>query len=289
MNNELRLLYRAVQKGIKDHGRDHAAAIAFWVFFSIFPLLLGLFAAAGYFLESQAAQERLVELVTETLPGSADLVRGNVESVVRTRGTLGLVGLIGLFWTASSGIGAITRAINRTLGAKRSHPVFLSKVRYFLTTVAVSVFLILSVGVTASLEVLANLDLSALRKLGIEPGAIENMAGWLAGLLFAFLTFALIYKVTPYIETRWRQVLPGALLGAAVFELGKRGFLLYLGRVANFEAVYGSLSSIIVLLLWLYVSALVLLLGAEYNIVRWRERHPEETPVSGGSKAGVGR
>jgi membrane protein len=199
------------------------------------------------------------------------------------------VGLIGLFWTASSGVGAITRAINRTLGAKRPHSAVLLKVRYFLTTVAVSVFLILSVGVTVSLEVLANLDLNALRRLGVEPGTIENLAGWATGLLFAFFTFALIYKVTPYIETRWRQVLPGALLGAAVFELGKRGFLLYLGRVANFEAVYGSLSSIIVLLLWLYVSALVLLLGAEYNIVRWRERHPEETPVSGGSKAGVGR
>ena len=272
MRRELEVLYGAIRKGLKDQGRDHAAAIAFWVFFSIFPLLLGLFAVAGYFLESQAAQARVIDLVTETLPGSADLVKGNVEDVVRTRGTLGLVGLVGLFWTASSGIGAITRAINRTLGARRPHPAFLSKVRHFLTTVAVSVFLIVSVGVTASLEVLANLDLTALGRLGVEPGTVESFAGWLTGFLFAFLTFALIYKVTPYIETRWRQVVPGALLGAAVFELGKRGFLLYLGRVANFEAVYGSLSSIIVLLLWLYVSALVLLLGAEYNIVRWQAR-----------------
>jgi membrane protein len=145
--------------------------------------------------------------------------------VVRVRGTLGVVGIVGLLWSASAGFGAITRAINQTLGAKRSNPFFLSKVRYFLMTVAVSIFLVLSVGVTASLEVLANLDL-------------------------------------------------GALLGAAVFELGKRGFLFYLGRVANFEAVYGSLSSIIVLLMWLYVSALVLLLGAEYNIVRWQAHSP---------------
>ena len=153
-----------------------------------------------------------------------------------------------------------------------------------MTTVAVSVFLVLSVGVTASLEVLANLDLSVLSRLGVEPGTIENLAGWLAGFLFAFFTFALIYKVTPYIETRWRQVLPGALLGAAVFELGKRGFLFYLGRVANFEAVYDSLSSIIVLLLWLYVSALVLLLGAEYNIVRRQAR----TGVNGAGDTATG-
>ena len=114
----------------------------------------------------------------------------------------------------------------------------------------------------ASLEIFA----------GLEPGSIDRLTDWLLGFAFAFLIFALIYKVTPYIKTRWRQVLPGAFLGAAVFELGKRGFVFYLGRVANLEAVYGSLSSIIVLLLWLYVSALVLLLGAEYNTVRWRER-----------------
>ena len=272
--SELRLLYGAVRKGIKDHGKDHAAAIAFWTFFSIFPLLLGLFSAAGYFLESEAAQARLVDLVTQTLPGSAELVRGNLEDVVRVRGTLGVVGIVGLLWSASAGFGAITRAINQTLGAKRANPFFLSKVRYFLMTVIVSVFLVLSVGVTASLEVLANLDLHALRRLGIEPGMIESAVGWLTGFAFAFFTFALIYKVTPYVETRWRQVVPGALLGATVFELGKRGFLLYLGRVANFEAVYGSLSSIIVLLLWLYFSALVLLLGAEYNIVRWQAHSP---------------
>jgi membrane protein len=194
--------------------------------------------------------------------------------VVRVRGTLGVVGIVGLLWSASAGFGAITRAINQTLGAKRSNPFFLSKVRYFLMTVAVSIFLVLSVGVTASLEVLANLDLGALRRLGVEPGTIESVTGWLTGFAFAFFTFALIYKVTPYVETRWRQVVPGALLGAAVFELGKRGFLFYLGRVANFEAVYGSLSSIIVLLMWLYVSALVLLLGAEYNIVRWQAHSP---------------
>jgi membrane protein len=110
--------------------------------------------------------------------------------------------------------------------------------------------------------------------VGIESGTLSRLGGTLASVLFAFLIYALIYKVTPYVETRWSQVLPGAVLGAALFELGKHGFLLYLGRVADFEAVYGPLSSIIVLLAWLYLSAAVLIYGAEYNIVRWQARHP---------------
>jgi membrane protein len=282
VTSELEILYRAVRKGIRDHARDHAAAIAFWIFFSIFPLLLGVFSVAGYLLVSETAQARLTELVARSLPGSAHFVRGNLEDVIRVRGTLGVVGIIGLLWSASAGFGAITRAINQTLGARRSKPFFLSKVRYFLMTVAVSVLLILSVGVAAALEVLANPDTDVLRRLGIEPGMIESVTGLLTGFVFAFVMFALVYKVTPYVETRWRQVLPGALLGAAVFELGKHAFMLYLGRVADFEAVYGSLSSIIVLLLWLYFSAFVLLIGEEYNIVRWTERHGTDVGSHGG-------
>jgi membrane protein len=187
--------------------------------------------------------------------------------------------VIGLFWSASAAFGAITRAVNRALGAKRPHPFFLSKLRYFLMTLAVSLTVILSVAITAALEILPRLDLEALQWLGVESGLIDQLTGVLTSFAFTFLTFALIYKVTPYVEVRWRQVVPGALLGAVVFELGKQVFRVYLSRIANFEAVYGSLSSIIVLLLWLYVSALVLVFGAEYNIVRWRVRHPQFTEI----------
>jgi membrane protein len=279
--SELRLLYQAVRKGYKDQAKDLAAAIAYYTFFSIFPLLLGLTSAAGYFLESEVARARLYELIAETLPGSAALVRQNLDSVFRVRGALGIFGVLGLFWSGSAGFGAVTRAVNRALGAKRSHPFFLSKLRYFLMTVSVSVLIVFSVAMTAMVEVVANLDLEILARVGFEPSLFTRLGSWVLSFLFVFLTFALIYKVTPYIETRWRQILPGAFLGAAVFELVKATFLLYLDRLADFEAVYGSLSSIIVLLLWFYCSALVLIFGAEYNIVRWRARATETNPGGG--------
>jgi len=272
--SELEILYRAARKGLEDHGSDLAAAIAFYAFFSIFPLLLGVIAAAGYFFETELARAQLYGSLDEILPGSVDLVRQNLESVVRARGALGVIGVLGLFWSGSAAFGAITRGVNRALGAKRSRPYLLARLRYVLNTLVVSMLLLLSVSVTAALEIVANLDLELLARLGIDPGTLTRLGGSLAGVLFAFLTYALIYKATPYVETRWRQVLPGALLGAALFELGKHGFLFYLSRVADFEAVYGPLSSIIVLLLWLYLSALVLIFGAEYNIVRWRARNP---------------
>jgi YihY family inner membrane protein len=114
------------------------------------------------------------------------------------------------------------------------------------------------------------LDQPFLSRLGIDTINAPRLEGWIVSFVLIFLVFALVYKFAPYGHVRWRQVLPGALFAAVLFELGKTGFVLYLDRMTNFEAVYGSLSSIIVLLLWLYVSALILVYGAEYNIVRWR-------------------
>ena len=272
---EIKILLKAIRKGLRDNGKDLASAIAFWTFFSIFPLLLGISAAAGYLLDSEAAQAQLFEIVTRALPGSAEFVQKNVDSVVAARGAFGLVALVGLFWSGSAAFGAITRTVNRALGAKRKHPFLLSRLRYFAMTVVASVLLLLSIAVSAALEIVPRIDLKILERLGVDPEAISQVTGTLTSLAFAILTFALIYKVTPYIKVSWRQVLPGAVLAAGAFEVLKRAFLLYLGRIAHLEAIYGSLSSIIVLLLWLYVSAWVLIFGAEYNIVRWRERHGE--------------
>jgi membrane protein len=270
MKRELRLLVETVREASHDHAKDLAAAIAFWAFFSIFPLLIGVFSLAGYFLQSSELQARIYEVVTDGFPGSSSLVRDNLEAVVQYRGTMSWVGIGGLFWTAGKGFGAITRAVNRALGAKRTHHFLLSKVRYFFMAVAVSILMITSIAITVALEIV--LELSFLTRFGFEAVEVSRLESWALSFVLVFLIFALIYKLAPYVEVHWRQVLPGALLAAALFELVKAAFVLYLDRIADFEAIYGSLSSIIVLLLWLYLSALILVYGAEYNIVRWKAR-----------------
>lgn len=268
LKRELGILVQTVRQARQDHAKDLAAAIAFWVFFSIFPLLIGILSLAGYFLDSEQVKSRIFEVVSDLLPGSASMVRDNLEAVIRHRGTMSWIGIGGLLWSAGKGFGAVTRAVNRALGARRTHSFLLSKVRYFFMAVAVSILMIASVGITLALEVV--LEPSILSRLGLGAVEIPSLQGRAVGFVMVFLVFALVYKIVPYVEVRWRQVLPGALLAAVLFELGKGGFMLYLDRYGNFEAVYGSLSSIIVMLLWLYISAVILVFGAEYNIVRGR-------------------
>ena len=279
----LGIAYRTLEKALEDRARDMAATLAFFALFSMFPLLIGAVAAAGYLLDDSRAQAKIYQFVGETFPGSASLVRVNVEAAVQRRGTMGVVGAIALLWSATAGFGAINRCINRAWGVQRDGPAYLSKPRSLLMAVAVTVLLLASVAATAVVEILPELDFALLAKLGLELPESARVQAWAAGAVSIFLIFALIYKVVPYARPSWRQVLPGALLATVLFELGKAAFLVYLDRAANFEAVYGSLSSIIVLLIWLYFSSLVLIVGAELIIVRSRppgERQSKE-PSSG--------
>lgn len=282
LKRELSLLVETVKEASHDHAKDLAAAIAFWAFFSIFPLLIGILSLAGYLLQSAELQARIYEVVTDMFPGSASLVRDNLDAVVQYRGTMSWVGIGGLLWTASKGFGAITRAVNRAIGAKRTDNFLLSKIRNFFMVVAVSVLMIASIAITVALEIA--LDPSFLSRLGLDAVNLPRLQGWTANFVLVFLIFALIYKLAPYVEVRWRQVLPGALLAAALFELVKTAFVVYLDRIADFEAVYGSLSSIIVLLLWLYLSAVILIYGAEYSIVRSQASEAAAETEPGGAE-----
>lgn len=266
IKGEVRFLVQTVFDAHKIRAKDLAATIAFWTFFSIFPLLIGVISLAGYFLDSTQMQARIGEAIANMFPGSASLVHDNLEAVVRLRGTMSWVGVVALLWTAGKGFGAVTRAVNRAIGAKRTHLFILSKLRYFLMAVVVSILVIASFGITAAVEIV--LDPMLLSRFGIDAVEVPRLKGWALSIVMVFLMFSLIYKITPYVKVEWRQVIPGSLLAALLFVLCKALFLFYLDQIADFEAVYGSLSSIIVLLLWLYVSSLILVLGAVYNIVR---------------------
>jgi len=273
---EFGLLLATMREVWNDQARDLASAIAFWTFFSLFPLLMVVLAVAGRVLGSLDLQARIGEIAGDMLAGSAPLVRESIESAVRHRGAMTGVGLVGLLWAASRGFGAVSRAVNRTIGVKRARFYQLPGIRGILMAVTVAIVMIVSIGATVAVEVV--LEPPVLGRLGLGAIEVPHPPVWALSFVLAFLGFALVYKLAPAVHVRWRQALPGALLAAVLFELGKAGFVLYLDRIARFEAVYGSLASIVVLLFWLYVSAFILVIGAEYNLARVRRSaEPEES------------
>ena len=107
---------------------------------------------------------------------------------------------------------------------------------------------------------------------GLQNEAFLWVVGWVTSFLIMFVMFALIFKSAPTHPITWPTVWPGALLATMITEVGKIGFLGYVERVANLEAVFGSLTSIMVLLLWFFLAATALLLGVEYNVIRAEEQ-----------------
>ncbi len=255
------VLIRAADSGLKHQDRDNAASIAYYTLLSLFPLILGLISVGGYFLTSDEIQLRMNDLIVEVLPVSAEFVTRNIDSLVRIRGAAGITSVVVLMWSASKMVGALSRAINRSLGMKRNFAVYLSPLRYFGLTLVVALLALMTLAIAPAAELLSELKLDV---LGIKwNAALDIIASRGVGFLTTGTLVGAMYTLLPYRRLPWRELLPGLLVAIALIETGKTLFVWYVETAANYSAVYGSLSSIIVLLIWLYFSARVVLFGAD--------------------------
>lgn len=267
------LLGRTLQEMSADDATHMAASVAYYVLFSIFPLLLGIIAFLSYFQEPEDIQTQLTNVAGDYLPASRELIETNVDSVLRFRSAIGLFAVLGLFWSGSAIFGAVTRAVNRAWDVHTDRPLYISKPRQLLMALGVAILSAMSAS-TATLarlaEGFAEYDVPGIDVL-VNVVVVALLQG--SSFVLTLAVFLLIYKFMPNTRTYWRYIWPGAVVGAVLFEAAKNLFIVYLSRFASFENVYGSLTPVIVLLLWAYISALILILGAELSSEYGRMRH----------------
>ena len=153
-------LIRATIREVQDDDCTHmAAGIAYYALFSLFPLLLGIIAIAGVVLQPGAVQEELLDQTTALFPGSQDLVTMNVDSIVASRQTLGLISLLGLLWSGSAIFAAIRRSVNRAWDVEKERPMLKQKLVEFTMMAVVGVAMLGSLLITTVFRVLLGLDL----------------------------------------------------------------------------------------------------------------------------------
>ena len=273
------LAVRTAKELSEDDVTHMAAGVAYYALFSIFPLLLGLIAVMGFFLDAEEAQVRVQDMTSGFLPGSEQLVADNISAVIGFRSALGVFSLIGLLWSGSAMFGALNRAINRAWDIHTDRPIYINKPRQLLMAMSVGVLFTISLSsaaVVRTSEDLESLDIPVVTLFAHTAGQIALQVISLSLMIVIFL---MIYKFMPNTKTYWKYVWPGAITGALLFELAKNLFILYLGRWASYQSVYGSIAPVIVLLLWAYVSSLILLLGAEISSEYERLKHNVERGV----------
>lgn len=261
---------RSIEEFIDDNCTQMAAAISYYVLFSLFPLLIFLAGVMGIIIQDSALQEDIVDAVLDFIPLTEEEGRDDVSKAVEGvagvgSGALGMFGLIGMAWSGSNMFGVIRRSINTAYDLEKHRPFVQQKLLDLAMVPAMGLFFLTSIFATTFLRAVRQFsdDLAVLGDVAESAGLTWDAASYLVPFGLSFVAFVVMYWVVPAAKVRPRDVWPGALVAALLFEIGKSGFAFYLENFDNYDIVYGSLGAVAAFLFWVYISALILLLGAE--------------------------
>ena len=265
------LLTQSAREFVRDDCGHLAAAISYYAIFSLFPLLIFVVAIAGLLIQDRGIQEDIVNEVLKNIPLNEGEGRNSVTDAVRgvadySKGGLGLLALAGLAWAGSSLFGALRKALNIAFDDTESKRPFVPQKAIDLSLLLVLlVFFLASVGATAFLRIVRNnsAELGALGDAAASTGLLWDAASYAIPLVFSFIAFTALYSLVPSRLRSPRELWPGALLASLVFEVAKLGFSFYLENFTSYDVVMGSLGGVAAFLFWIYVSALIMLFGAE--------------------------
>ena len=260
-----RLAVRVIQEMGEADASHMAAGVSFYAVLSIFPLILALMVIIGWVVGSQSRQDELVEFIVGYLPGSEQFVRESVEGVRRLRAAVGVVAVMGLVWSASAVFGSITKVVNRAWDVSENPPFYKNKPKQLVMALGVGFLFVASVALTSFVQWASTIEIGGQTMTDILGGQIVAVALRFPALIISFSIFMAIYKFLPNTKTYWRFVWVGALLAAVLFEASKGLFLWYLENFARFDQLYGNLASVVVLMVWTYISAIILIAGAEFS------------------------
>jgi len=267
------LVVEAYKKFFQDGAPDLAASIAYSALFSVFPLLLGVLAAAGLIVDEAQVRRAVVETLSRYVPPTtAEWVDRNVSETIRLRGTIGVMAIIGLFWSATAAAATIRNALNRVLAVAQPRPFLLRKMIDLTLVTLAGIFLILSLITSAAiLRLISAFPGLALILFTLETSTLARLGSTIAPFVFSSLTFLMVYRYLPNVRARWPNAIAGALVSGFLFEGVKQAFFWYLQTFGRYQFVYGSLAGIFVFLVWMYLSSAILLFGAE---VAWQVGRP---------------
>lgn len=271
----LRAFKRAAVDFQKNDGMGLAAQLAYYLILALFPLILVLFSVLGTFSSPELASS-LLGYFDRVLPGQVysliEAYMGGILSGDNQAPGLLSFGILGTLWAASGAFSALINALNRAYGVEESRPFWKVKLLAILMTLALSGIVLAAVVLLVFGPQIGE-AISAYFGLSEVFDVTWNVLRWVVALLFLMVTVALLYYVAPAVEQPLRWITPGGVFGVLLWVLASLGFNFYVGNFGSYNETYGSIGAVIVLLLYLYISSLAILFGAELNatLVRMKE------------------
>jgi membrane protein len=299
-------LKRAAKGFSRDNLTDWAAALTYYAVLSLFPAIIALISILGLVVDPATITRVITDVVSQLGPKSAvDTFKGPIEQISSNRSgaLLGLiVGVAVALWTASGYVGAFMRASNAIYEREEGRPFYILRPLQVLVTF---VLVMMAALVVLSLIISGPVASAIGSAVGLGDTAVTvwNIAKWPVMLVVVMVMLAILYWPAPnakYHGFRW--VSPGAVLAVVVWVVASAAFAFYVGNFGSYNKTYGTLGGVIVFLVWMWISNLAVLLGAEVNaeVERSREleagvpgadedikapyrREPEEAQPSGAS------
>jgi membrane protein len=261
------LTRRTFQKYSADNCSQLAAAISYYVLFSLVPLAIFLASVFGIIMRDDDLEAKVIDRVTDAVAfdnqDGRDFVANTVHGVSRASGALGAFAIAAAAWSGAAMFGAMRRSLNIVWRTDTRLPFAQQKLVDLSMVLGMGILLGASVGATIALRTIREVSDDLLGPLSRETGLFWEVVPFLVPGFLSFVTFLLIYRYVPNVRHRFADVWPGALLAAVLFEALKNGFAIYVAHFRAYDAIYGVLGGVLLFLTWTYLSASILLLGGE--------------------------
>jgi membrane protein len=261
------VLKRTVKGFLADNLTDWAAALTYYGVLAIFPALIVVVSVLG--LIGKSATQPLIDNLGTVAPGQAkDIITSAIRNIEHSKGAAGVffaIGLLAAVWSASGYIGAFMRASNAIYDMPEGRPIWKTlPIRVGLTVALMLLTAVTAIGVTLSGDLARKVG----KLVGVGGTAVDvwNIAKWPVLLVLVSLMFAFLYWAAPNVkQPGFRWISPGGVLAVIGWVIASAAFDFYVSHFGSYNKTYGALAGPIVFLVWLWVSNVMILLGAEFN------------------------
>lgn len=274
----MRLVARAAWRGLSElyssEGLTHAASIAFYALLSIFPFFLLLFSVIGALTADQAARDSVVGFVFRYFPRQFDFIAGQIDSFRTERVGIGLGGGLALGYASLGVFNALSSAVNHAWGVEKKRSFLRHRLFSFLMMVSSGAMFVAAVVLVGAVRVVEARWFGALDLHGAWVDRLRGVGTDWAALALLVVCVGLVFRFVPNVRVTFRDVWPGAVLTALLWRLAFAFFSWYASDLSRWT-VHGSVAAVVVFLLWIYVSAVLLLYGVEMTAAYVRLRAVE--------------
>jgi membrane protein len=286
LRRELRLwgqaAWRALVGLVSRNDLTHAASIAYYSLLSLFPFLLLIISILGAVTADDSDRARVLGFVFRYFPTRIDFMTDQLDAFRADRVRIGVAGGIGLVWASLGFFGAVTSAVNEAWGVEKQRSFWKHRLVSFLLLAAATSAMAVALLFVSFLQVAEASRIGQVLATAQWFEALQTFVFRYLGLVLLMLVTGLVFYFIPNAQTRFRDVWVGAILTGLLWRVALSGFSWYVRQNERLMLIHGSITTVVVFLLWIYISSVILMYGVEFTAAyaRLRRHRTEQMPAA---------